>query len=459
MRGSQLGHLSLMHGPIPAMLELLAVIILLAGLGWRTRRWRRVWLPVSAVFGAVFAAAAYWYVGTTGLAGDPAPAWLWGWIGLSGLAAATAVSGWRSSPWWRRSLSLLAVPLTVTCAAATLNGWIGYVPTVGAAWTELTSGPLPDQTDRATVRAMQLTGTVPTTGTVVSVSIDSTASHFQHRDELVYLPPAWFATTPPPPLPAVMMIGGQFNTPTDWLRAGDAAATLDAFATAHGGQAPVVVFVDSGGSFDTDTECVNGTRGNAADHLTKDVVPFLIHNFAVSAAPANWAVVGFSAGGTCAMDLTVMHPELFHTFVDIAGDLGPNTGTTEQTVDRLFGGSRTNWEAFDPRTVITRHGHYQGISALFTVTGAHVDGHDQVIPVANSEYAAATQVCGLGRVHGIDCGIIAVAGKHDWPWAGHAFAATLPWLAAQLGTPGIPRMPNLRVTSPPTPTSPVPHTP
>lgn len=103
------------------------------------------------------------------------------------------------------------------------------------------------------------------------------------------------------------------------------------------------------------------TRGNAADHLTKDVVPFLIHNFAVNinTAPAKWAVVGFSAGGTCAVDLTVVHPELFRTFVDIGGDRSPNSGTTAQTIDRLFGGGRTNWEAFDPTTVITKHGHYQ----------------------------------------------------------------------------------------------------
>ena len=32
------------------------------------------------------------------------------------------------------------------------------------------------------------------------------------------------------------------------------------------------VFVDSG-AFNNDTECVNRVRGNAADHLTKDVAP------------------------------------------------------------------------------------------------------------------------------------------------------------------------------------------
>ena len=194
------------------------------------------------------------------------------------------------------------------------------------------------------------------------MSIDSRASGFTHRDELVYLPPAWFASNLPAPLPTVMMIGGQFNSPTDWLRAGNAIATLDTFAASHAGRAPVVVFVDSGGRFDVDTECVNGPRGNAADHLTKDVVRFMTSNFGVSADPQNWGVVGFSAGGTCAVDVTVMHPELFHTFIDIAGDVSVNAGTLAQTIDRLFGGNAEAWKIFDPSTVIIKHGVYHDVS-------------------------------------------------------------------------------------------------
>ena len=129
---------------------------------------------------------------------------------------------------------------------------------------------------------MAAKGTRPPHGTVVPVAIPSDGSHFKHRGELVYLPPEWFATTPPPPLPTVMMIGGQFNTPADWTRAGNAVKTIDDFAAAHDGKAPVLVFVDSGGTFNNDTECVNGVRGNAADHLTKDVVPFMVSAFGVS---------------------------------------------------------------------------------------------------------------------------------------------------------------------------------
>src|SRR4029450_8064362 len=198
---------------------------------------------------------------------------------------------------------------------------------------------LPDQTDQVTVAAMQKRHAVPIKGSLVAVDIPRTASGFKHRGELVYLPPAWYATDPPPPLPTVMMIGGEFNTPADWLRAGSAVKTIDDFAAAHGGNAPVFVFVDSGGAFNNDTECVNGTRGNAADHLTKDVVPFMISNYRVSPNRANWGVVGWSMGGTCAGALTVMHPDMFSAFEDIAGDLTPNSGNKVQTIQRLFGGN------------------------------------------------------------------------------------------------------------------------
>ena len=425
-------HLSLMHGWIPMTVQVMAAVALLAAIGWRTRRWRLVWLPWALVVGAALTAAANWYIASEGLAGDdPAPHRLWIWIGLSGVAAAVLLAGWRGARWWWRGVSVLAVPSCLLCAALAVNLWVGYSPTVQAAWNQLTAGPLPNQTDQVTVAAMQKRGKAPAKGTVVPVSISDAASGFRHRGELVYLPPAWYATNPPPRLPTVMMIGGEFNTPADWLRAGNAAKTVDDFAAAHGGNAPVLVFVDSGGGFNNDTECVNGTRGNAADHLTKDVVPFMISNFGVSPDRANWGVVGWSMGGTCAVDLTVMHPDKFSAFVDIAGDLGPNSGTKAQTIARLFGGNADAWAAFDPTTVITRHGPYAGVAGWFDISrDAASNGNDQA--------AAANSLCALGTANGIKCAVVARPGKHDWPFASHAFAAALPWLASQLGTPGVP---------------------
>jgi len=463
-------HTSLMHGWVPGIVQALAVTLLLVAVGWRTRVWRLLYLPVAAVLGAALAICSNWYIASAGLADDPAPQPLWWWVAGSGAAAAILILGWGSARWWRRAASLMAVPLCLLSAALTLNLWVGYFPTVQTAWDQLTAGPLPHETDAAGVAAMSAARLQPAHGVVVPVAISDNASHFKHRGELVYLPPAWFSSSPPPPLPTVMMIGGEFNTPADWLRTGNAAKTIDELAATHGGSAPVFVFVDSGGAFNNDTECVNGSRGNAADHLTKDVVPFMVSKFGVSREAANWGIVGWSMGGTCALDLTVMHPELFSSFVDIAGNMGPEAGTKAQTIARLFGGNAAAWAAFDPSTVIAKYGLYTGVSGWFDVSsstpsrrhhglsvteaGDTTRADRDSVPVPGDQAAAAESLCDLGRAHGIDCTIVEQPGKHDWPFASNAFAAALPWLAGQLGTPGVPR-----IAPPSTPAAPdpIPH--
>lgn len=438
--------LSLLHGWLPATAQGLALFVTVAAVGLHRRR-RRSWaLPAALGIAAAVTALSYWYITTLGVAGDPAPVTLWLWIATSALAAAVLVLDWPGARWWRRGLALLSVPLCALCATLALNGWVGYFPTVLAAWNQLTGVPLPDQIDRLRVTEMQIARTRPAKGVVVPVMTGTDGSHFPHRQELVYLPPAWFGSNPPPRLPAVLMISSAFNTPADWLRAGNAFNTVDDFAARHHGFAPALVFADATGSFDNDTECVNGRRGNAADHLTKDVVPFVVSNFGVSADRANWGVVGWSMGGTCAVDLTVMHPETFSAFVDIAGDRGPDIGGREQTITRLFAGDAAAWASFDPATVMARHGHYSGVSGWFDVPSSRTQNLAEagttlatasVDPAANPEGqdTAARALCEIADAHGIDCAVVTQPGRHDWPFAAQAFAASLPWLAARLNTP------------------------
>jgi S-formylglutathione hydrolase FrmB len=444
--------LSLLHGWLPPTLWALAAVVLVVAIGWRSRRWRLVWLPVATGVGVILAAWTHWLVDSQGLAGDPAPSSLWIWVGLTGVAVAVAAFGWRGSRWWRRAVSLVAVPLCLLSAGVSLNLWVGYFRTVQSAWGELTAGALTDETDMATVTAMRQNGQVPSHGALVPVDIPGTASGFKHRTELVYLPPAWFAPNAPE-LPVVMMIAGEFNTPSDWPRTGDAITPIDQFAAAHGGNAPVFVFVDVGGSFNNDTECVDGPRGNVADHLTKDIPPYVTSTFGVRAA--GWGVVGWSMGGTCAVDLTVMHPEQFSTFVDIAGDTGPNAGTRDQTIARIYGGDAAAWPVYDPTTVIHNHGPYHGVSGWFAISsdapaqhkggfgnagGTGLGGQDAAMNPGD-QTDAATSLCTLGRANGIGCAIVATPGKHDWPLAANVFNAALPWLAGQIGTPHVPKIP------------------
>lgn len=278
------------------------MVVLLAAIGWRTRRWRLLWLPVAAAIGIALAATVHGIISSQGLADDPAPKLLWVWLAVTGIAGVVFVVGWPGARWWRRTVSLVGVPLSLLCAALALNLWVGYFPTVQTAWNQVTAGPLPDQTDQATVVAMVTKHEIPTRGVVVPVDIGSATSGFKHRGELVYLPPAWFATNRAPHLPTLMMIGGEFNTPGDWLRAGNAIKSVDDFAAANGG---------------------NGLGGKDA--------------------------------------------------------------------------------------------------------AAHV----------SDQAAEANSLCALGAANGITCAVVSQPGKHDWPFAARAFAVALPWLAGQVGTPGI----------------------
>lgn len=88
------------------------------------------------------------------------------------------------------------------------------------------------------------------------------------------------------------------------------------------------------------------------------------------------------------------------------------------------------WQAFDPRSVITRHGHYDNVSGVFAVSGAGRDSQHGIAGADALERDTAAGLCDVARANGIRCDIVALTGKHDWPYAGRALAAILPWLAA-----------------------------
>ncbi|MEN3321699.1 MAG: hypothetical protein V7643_5101, partial [Mycobacterium sp.] len=138
-------------------------------------------------------------------------------------------------------------------------------------------------------------------------------------------------------------------------------------------------------------------------------------------------------------------------------DLTPNSGNKAQTIKRLFGGNAAAFAAFDPTTVITRHGPYSGVAGWFDINGPTQSSRPRNVVNAaanpNDQTAAANSLCATGSANGIKCAVVTQPGKHDWPFAAHAFAVGLPWLAGQLGTPGVSVIP-LLAPSPPTPQGP-----
>jgi S-formylglutathione hydrolase FrmB len=408
---------SLLSGWLPWALRIAAVSAAVVAVSRRDRRWWTRRVPVALVVAVVVAAGLSVVVDHALEQPEPLPTEVWFWVGV--LAFALVVMLFRA-PMWRRLVAMGAVFLATMSAVSAVNAFVGYYPTVGAAFGELTGQPMPAQVGMA-----QLSSVDPATrsGRVVPVYIPDTYSHFTHREEFVYLPPAWFRSGRKAHFPVIEMIGAEFSTPQNWIRTGDAVVTADEYARRHHGHAPILVFADASGGFTVDTECVDGPHGNSEDHLVKDVPAYLAAHFGV--APTGWAVAGWSMGGTCAIDLTVEHPDVFTHFLDISGDLGPNIGDRTTTVATLYGGDQAAWAAHDPLTVLSHHPHYAG------VTGVFVDGTREHLTTY-----AAYRLARACHHAGIDAQVLVRPGGHTWQFGAREFAELLPRLAASMtGTP------------------------
>ena len=199
------------------------LVVIGLAVGRRPRRWNMLWLPIAALGGAACAVSVSAYIGSIGVAGGPLPRRLLCWLAASGFSVVVGAAGWGGARWWKRALSVVAVPACVLCAALMVNQWVGYCPTVKAAWGSVTAGPLPDQVDDYR-KLPSMRDTTQTTGEVVRRRHRrrSAASGIAR----VRLPAAGLVRRPTAAaLPAVMMIAGEFNTPADWIRSGDAVAT------------------------------------------------------------------------------------------------------------------------------------------------------------------------------------------------------------------------------------------
>jgi S-formylglutathione hydrolase FrmB len=260
---------------------------------------------------------------------------------------------------------------------------------------------------------------------VVRLDIPAPASGFRHRHALVWLPPV-AQRSPAPALPVVMMLAGTPGRPDDFLRAAGVSDVASRYAAAHGGVAPILVFPDHNSSFAGDTECVNGPRGNAETYLTVDVPHFVAVTF--GAAASRWGIFGYSEGGTCALTLSLRHPDLFTGFVDIGGDIRPNLGSGHRREDAavraLFGGDRAAWAAHDPVSILDSR-RFDGLAGWFVAGSADrpAKQNDAVLVPA-------------ARAAGIDARYLSPHGHHSFQLVAAVTPTALAWLADRVSAPG-----------------------
>lgn len=419
-----LAGISLMGGWSTVASQVAAAVLLLIATRFRLRP-----IVTGAAAGVSVSLGLYGLLSQRQLMPGSAPMMFWIWLSLAVFAVIVGVAGWWRAQWWRRVASVAAVGSICFCVALAANQWAGFYPTTGRAWDALTAQPLANQASLGTLSSLR--GTAEPNGKLVAIDGRDDRSHFHHRTEYVYLPPAWFQGAIPPALPAVVMIGGVVTTPEDWIRSGEAIDHVQHYADTHRGYGPILVFVDPTGSLTNDTECVDGSHGNVDTHITEEIRPAVISAFNANPDPARWAVAGWSMGGTCAIDLTVEHSDQFHTFVDISGDAGPNLGNRSQTIASLYRGRPDQWARFDPTTAMRTHGPYAGVSGWFESEGHRTD-HSRC---GSSQIAAATALSATAQKVDIATTSHFRPGRHSWQFAAAAFDHALPWLMARLTDP------------------------
>ncbi|MFJ2354053.1 alpha/beta hydrolase [Frigoribacterium sp. NPDC087798] len=402
----------------------------------RTRRtwWR--WIALAVLLGAGLGALATWWLGDVRDVLGLSPTWVDRlWVAAVVAGVAVVVVNLFRTRWWRKLVAVLGVLVFALAGGLALNrdgsvyqnlsqalgrDEVPALPATAAAPPSAAPGSTDfDPTLWSTWKAPV---DLPAVGRYGSVAISGAVSHFPARDAVVYLPPAALVADAPA-LPVMIMLSGQPAEPSSVITAGHLVETLNAFAAKDHGLAPIVVVPDQLSADAHNPMCVDGALGNSATYITTDVVDYMTSHFHVATGPRAWAIGGFSQGGTCSIQFASARPDLFSTFIDVSGELGPSIGDEKTTIDQGFAGNRAAYEAAQPLAIMAAHGPYADTAAFFAV-GA-TDGRYGQIMTANS---AAAAKAGMTVTRYVSPG-----SGHDWTTATNGFAHGIGQFYPRLG--------------------------
>lgn len=432
--------LSVVSGPVPVAV-LVAGLAALAGLAARRGRswWLRV-VPLAVVVGGVCAAVVALVVDVLWRPfPDPLPWVALLWTGLAVAALTLAVARFRLAPPSGGIASLLlpsaAAALVVVTGLSQVNQLYYAYPTLRSALGLAPTQQVPIHT--VAPRQPQVVtappGTplagvwtapagMPSRGAVSEVPVPGTVSGFTARPAWVYFPPAYLAS-PRALLPVLVLVAGQPGAPRDWVDGGQLVQTMDAFAAAHSGLAPVVVVADPLGSQLAQTLCVDSPRGRAFTYLTVDVPAWIRSTLQVDPDSTRWTIGGLSSGGTCALQLAVNAPSVYPTFLDLSGPEAPTVGSVRRTVNDFFGGNMAAYRQVNPLDVLASGRLPPGALAGAVVVGA---GDRRYGPDARRVRDALLAA-------GMDTRYLELPGGHSWQVWAEALRRLLPFVAARGG--------------------------
>lgn len=175
-------------------------------------------------------------------------------------------------------------------------------------------------------------------GLVVPWVIPGPVSGLPARHALFYLPAAY--GDPAAALvrfPVVELLHGFPGRPESWTGPLELQRILDAQITARQSLPFIAVMPMQNLLFPRDTQCVDVTRGPRVDtYLTRDVRRAVLGAVRAATDRGGWALMGYSTGGYCALNLALRHPGLFAAAVSLSGYGHP---AHDRSTGNLFGGS------------------------------------------------------------------------------------------------------------------------
>ncbi|MCQ2000224.1 alpha/beta hydrolase [Arthrobacter zhaoxinii] len=426
--------LSLIDGFLPTVFLALGVVALL----WLGIAGRKLGLRTILVFAIVAAGStALLYVLAEHIflwwnASLPRTLYVYSALAVLGFQLAFRQVTAPGTPAVRRAAGVLAALALLGALACTVNLAYAQYPTVRSLLDppSATDDPLPRPADAGADRPAASEQNwspppdMPGEGQVYRAEIPAAGSGYASHPALIYLPPAYLADPGAVSLPVLVLIHGQPGSPNDWLVSGRIAEMMDGFAARHAGLAPVVVMPDASNDSNPDWPlCLDTSVSDSATYLARDLPAWVQQQLGAGTAGARqWAVAGYSFGGTCAVQLAANHPDVYPTFLDIAGENEPTDAEGHQALlDTYFGGDE---RAFAEQNAVDR---FRRMS-FPELAGIVVVGREDKVyaPEGRQVYEAA-------RAAGADVQLQELPGGHSWQVWRAGLENNLDWLSRRLG--------------------------
>ncbi|TFB87414.1 esterase [Cryobacterium algoricola] len=295
--------------------------------------------------------------------------WVTGAFAAVGVAI---VNLWRSRG-WRRVIAATTIPLFLVTAMFGINAGYGLNPTLASLFNidvgqRLTVPPqtaptsqVPSEPAAPLWTTWKAPAGMPAKGQYGTVTIPNKASGFAARPAYLYLPPAALVPNPPA-LPILIMMMGQPGGPD---QSSLFVQTVDSMAAANGGLAPIVLTIDQIGSPEKNPLCIDSPAGRVHTYVMSDVLDYIHVTLHVADGRQNWAIGGYSNGGTCALSFGAKHPDVFGSLLDISGEIEPSLGAESATLRNGFAGNQAAYDVEKPVNIMKAH-HYTDMYAIFT---------------------------------------------------------------------------------------------